>query len=197
MRALDWGVGATGEEMVCSSLAREERREEVTEGGFVVSWPLLRDEASGCIDSSLMMVRSVWSGRSGSQLSSHSGVGVKEPRPPMYADEPERLNVLFCRENVGALAGIFPRAFSDIPVNWMGTWSSAMDEEATEGVRDVRIEWLDWEGVGGSSLSESSESPMANVPSTALSSVGDATVSLVELLERPLGISPRDSSFRR
>ena len=81
--------------------------------------------------------------------------------------------VLFCRENVEAPAGILPRAFSDMPDNCIGTWSSNADDDAMDGVLDVRIECVDCDGVGASSCSESSESPMANVPSTPVSRVGD------------------------
>jgi hypothetical protein len=80
-RALVGFVAALGE--VGSSVAREERREDVTEGGFVVSVVLLRRGAEGCTERTLMMVRRVCRGRSGSQLSSHVGVGTNEPRPAL------------------------------------------------------------------------------------------------------------------
>lgn len=49
-----------------------------------------------------------------------------------------RLVVLFCRENAGCPTGIFPRAFSDMPLSCRGTDSSIDDAiepllEAPEG----------------------------------------------------------------
>lgn len=75
-----------------------------------------------------------------------------------------RLVVLFWREKDGWLAGILPRAFSDIPRSWVGSGSSV---EETEGVRELWADGDDCEGVGSScrsSSSESSSSPMANAP---------------------------------
>lgn len=75
--------------------------------------------------------------------------------------------MLFCRENDGWPAGILPRAFSDIPRSWRGTLSSIDDE--TDGVREVRSDGDDWAGVScpSASSSESSSSPIANVPSSS------------------------------
>lgn len=47
--------------------------------------------------------------------------------------------MLFCRENVGVPAGIFPLAFSDRPPVCLGTVSST-EEETDEG--------LEWRSVG-------------------------------------------------
>ena len=75
---------------------------------------------------------------------------------------------LFCLENDDEPAGNFPRAFSDMPLNWIGRLSSAADED-TEGVLELpRTDAEDCEGVGPSSLSESSESPIANVSSVGV-----------------------------
>lgn len=46
-----------------------------------------------------------------------------------------RLVMLFCRENAGCPTGIFPRAFSDIPLNWSGTDSST--DDAIDALRDA------------------------------------------------------------
>ena len=71
----------------------------------------------------------MWRGRVGSQESIQCAVGSK----PMNGDVRaaallDRLVVLFCRENEGWPAGIFPRAFSDMPRNWVGRGSSAEDD---------------------------------------------------------------------
>jgi len=54
--------------------------------------------------------------------------------------------VLFCLEKEDCPAGILPRAFSDMPRNWVGNGSPADDE--MEGVRDVWPEGEDRDGVG-------------------------------------------------
>lgn len=68
-----------------------------------------------------------------------------------------RLVTLFCLENVICPAGILPRAFSDIPRNWGGTLSSADDD--IEGVRELRRDGEDCDGVFGASASSSESSP--------------------------------------
>jgi hypothetical protein len=69
----------------------------------------------------------------------------------------------------GKLPGILPRAFSDMPRSWVGTASSTLDE--TDEARDGCSVGVDAAGVGrfSSSLSSSSSSPMANVPSSGTS----------------------------
>jgi hypothetical protein len=52
-----------------------------------------------------------------------------------------KLVTLFCLENDICPAGIFPRAFSDIPCNCRGTLSST--DEVTEGVREWRTDGED------------------------------------------------------
>ncbi len=54
--------------------------------------------------------------------------------------------MLFCLEKEDCPAGILPRAFSDMPRNWVGNGSPADDE--MEGVRDVWPEGEDRDGVG-------------------------------------------------
>ncbi len=54
--------------------------------------------------------------------------------------------MLFCLENEGWPAGIFPLAFSDMPLSCIGTASSTEDE--TEGVLELCLEGDDWDGVG-------------------------------------------------
>lgn len=89
-----------------------------------------------------------------------------------------RLVVLFCLENDGCPAGIFPLAFSDMPRSCIGTASSTetSTEEETDGVREFCLDGDDCDGVGWrlSSSSESSSSPMANavLSSGTLLSVG-------------------------
>lgn len=77
----------------------------------------------------------VWRGRVGSQLSIQEGVGLKpevgDARDTAWAD---RLVELFGREKEGWPAGILPRAFSDMPRIWEGSWPSA---EEMEGLREV------------------------------------------------------------
>lgn len=51
------------------------------------------------------------------------------------------LVMLFCLENDGCPAGIFPRAFSDMPRSWSGTLSSTLDE--TDGLLEVWTEGED------------------------------------------------------
>ncbi len=67
--------------VVESSVVIDERRDEVKEGGPVLLLGVDLDDAKGCVERILMTVRSVCRGRSGSQPSSHAGVGENEPRP--------------------------------------------------------------------------------------------------------------------
>jgi hypothetical protein len=79
-----------------------------------------------------------------------------------------KLVVLFWREKLPAPAGIFPRAFSDMPCSCLGTSSSAA--EATDEAADGLSLGLDAAGVGraSSSLSSSSSSsPIAKVLSSS------------------------------
>ena len=65
-----------------------------------------------------------------------------------------------------ALPGIFPRAFSDIPRNCVGTASSTLDD--TDDAREGCSVGVDAAGVGlSSSDSSSSSSPIAKVPSSS------------------------------
>jgi len=61
-----------------------------------------------------------------------------------------RLVVLFCLEKDGCPAGIFPLAFSDIPLSCIGTASSTETsaEEETDGVREFCLDGDDCDGVG-------------------------------------------------
>jgi hypothetical protein len=98
-----------------------------------------------------------------------------------------RLVTLFCREKVGWPTGIFPRAFSDMPLNCSGTDSSI--EDAIDALLEAPLDAPDTECTGdrgtwgalSSSASESSSSPMANAlfSSGTLPNVGvRATVGL-------------------
>ena len=147
-------------------------------------------------------VRMVWRGREGSQESiyrsglskrhesqgaerlTHCADGVKPVLMLRAAAEwLLRLVVLFWREKVVWPAGILPRAFSDIPRTCRGTASSIDDD--TEGVREWWFEGEDCEGVGWSSCSSSSESsssPMANVPPSSGTLLSEGTLALCGLL---------------
>jgi hypothetical protein len=98
-----------------------------------------------------------------------------------------RLVMLFVREKVGWPTGIFPRAFSDIPLNCSGT-DSSMDD-AIDALLEAPLdapdtEWTGDRGAWGglfSSASESSSSPIVNAlfSSGTLPNVGvRATVGL-------------------
>ena len=90
-----------------------------------------------------------------------------------------RLVVLFCRENEGWLAGILPRAFSDMPRNCVGNGSSA--DEEIDAVREVWAEGDDCEGVRSmscSSSSDSSSSPMAKAPPSSGTSLNVGVLAL-------------------
>ncbi len=100
-----------------------------------------------------------------------------------------RLVVLFCRENEGWPAGILPRAFSDMPRNWVGS-GSPFDEEI-DAFREVWAEGEDCEGVRStscSSSSDSSSSPMAKAPpsSGTLLSVGVLALNGLRMLSTEL-----------
>lgn len=71
------------------------------------------------------------------------------------------LVILFCREKVGCPAGIFPRAFSDMPRSCKGTLSSTTED--MEGLRELWTDGDVWAGVfcPSCSSSESSSPPMA------------------------------------
>ena len=93
--------------------------------------------------------------------------------------------MLFCRENDSCPAGILPLAFSDIPRSCRGTASST--EDAIEGVRELWADGddCDWDGVGcslWSSSSESSSSPMAKVPPSSGTSLSDGVLAVCGLL---------------
>jgi hypothetical protein len=129
-----------------------------------------------CGKSALIRVSIVWRGSSGSQESIQNVVGVKPVGPVVRTGDATLLDdtlvVLFWREKDDEPTGILPRAFSDMPRSWIGMLSSA--DEATDGVRELRKEGDDWEGVGWlRSSSESSESPIANVPSSSGTSERD------------------------
>jgi hypothetical protein len=76
--------------------------------------------------------------------------------------------------HLGILPGIFPLAFSDIPLNCEGTASSTVDD--TDDARDID-DARDGSSVGvdaagvrwSSSVSSSSSSPIAKVPSSGTS----------------------------
>jgi hypothetical protein len=81
----------------------------------------------------------------------------------MGVARPLRLVVLFCREKAGWPMGIFPRAFSDIPLNCRGTDSSMED------AIDALLEAPDWgcsgdPGIGGCWFSSASESSSSSSP---------------------------------
>lgn len=104
-------------------------------------------------------------GSVGSQVSIQCGVGSNVPVGDVTVVRwcELRLVVLFWREKEGVPAGILPLAFSDMPRNCGGSGSSI--EEEIEGLREWRSEGEEWEGVGGASwseVSESSSSPIAN-----------------------------------
>jgi len=76
-----------------------------------------------------------------------------------------RLVTLFCRENDGWPTGIFPRAFSDMPLSCVGTASSIGDDidSAIEPSIEEATSVLDCKGLEtSSSSSDSSSSPIAN-----------------------------------
>ena len=95
--------------------------------------------------STLIRVKHVCKGSSGSHVSSHVGVGMN----PLFIKSLERARfvVLFWREKLDIPAGIFPRAFSDMPRSCEGSASSA-DDEAIEGALELRTDGDDWDGVG-------------------------------------------------
>jgi hypothetical protein len=116
-----------------------------------------------------MMVRIVWRGRSGSQESIQGVEGVKPVEVEWITGAREVREVeLFWREKEGWPAGILPRAFSDMPRSWRGTGELSIEEDREWVAESLGAEAEDWEGVGWrfvSSLSESSESPIAKGPS--------------------------------
>jgi hypothetical protein len=87
-----------------------------------------------------------------------------------------RLVMLFCREKVGWPTGIFPRAFSDMPLNCIGMDSSTDDaiDAVLEAPETECIGDCGTSAEGVSSASESSSSPIANAlfSSGTLPSVG-------------------------
>jgi hypothetical protein len=102
------------------------------------------------------------------------------------------------------LPGIFPRAFSDIPRICVGTASSTLED--TEPAREGCSVGVDTAGVGhSSSVSSSSSSPIAKVPSssgTSLSAGARAETGLLRLSADPLRLSLKSPkslgrSFRR
>ena len=129
-------------------------------------------------------------GKVGSQESIQWAVGLKpDVGDEMVAAWLFRLVMLFCRENEGWPAGILPRAFSDIPRNCVGSGSSV--DEDMEAVRELWAEGDDCEGVRSiscSSSSDSSSSPMANVPpsSGTLLNVGVLALSGLRTLSTEL-----------
>jgi hypothetical protein len=87
-----------------------------------------------------------------------------------------RLVMLFCREKVGWPTGIFPRAFSDMPLSCIGT-DSSMDDAIDALLEAPEVDCIGDCGTsaeGVSSASESSSSPIANAlfSSGTLPSVG-------------------------
>jgi len=96
--------------------------------------------------STLTSVSIVCNGNSGNQVSIQSAVGTNPPDADALG-MCDKLVVLLCLEKDCILAGIFPRAFSDIPRNCKGKASSA-DEDAIDGARESRGECEDCEGVG-------------------------------------------------
>lgn len=82
------------------------------------------------------------------------------------------LVILFCREKDGCPAGIFPRAFSDMPRSCSGTLSSIVD--AADGRRELCTDGDVCTGVLGSPCSSSDSSPMAKgVCSSGMRPSGD------------------------
>lgn len=73
-----------------------------------------------------------------------------------------RLVMLLVREKVGWPTGIFPRAFSDMPLTWRGTDSSM--EDAIDAAREALEGDCGSSAAGGVSASDSSSSssPIAN-----------------------------------
>lgn len=117
----------------------------------------------------MINVSGVWRASSGSQDSIHCGVGTNELEPKVLIRE--RLVVLFCLGNDEALAGILPRAFSDMALTCNGTMSSVIEEEI-DAARELWSDRVDCEGVGRSPSSSESSSPIANVPSSTGPSAG-------------------------
>ena len=97
----------------------------------------------------------------------HAAEGVKNSDAPNAGVAMLlRLVVLFWRENAGFPTGIFPRAFSDMPLSCKGTDSST--DDAMEALLDAPEGDCKGDcGVGApccSSLSDSSSSPIAKAP---------------------------------